>query len=59
MFAEVLFLEERSVHLDDDFFELGGTSLAAGRLIALMRKEFGCKLSPTDIFSGRTMWALR
>ena len=35
---------------DDDFFELGGDSLAAIEAAATIEEEFGCELSIEDIF---------
>ncbi|KAI9331586.1 hypothetical protein BDR26DRAFT_938321 [Obelidium mucronatum] len=38
----------------DDFFEIGGGSLTAAKVIASIRGEFGVKLSPMTIFKART-----
>ncbi|KAJ3020617.1 UNVERIFIED_CONTAM: hypothetical protein HDU68_010095 [Siphonaria sp. JEL0065] len=42
----------------DDFFEIGGNSLTAGKVIALIRGEFGVKLSPMTLFKCRTARAI-
>ena len=47
MWCELLHVDE--VYDDDDFFELGGDSLAAIRLIELIGKEFGEEFIEPDI----------
>jgi amino acid adenylation domain-containing protein len=42
----------------DDFFEMGGHSLSAARLIARVRETFGAELSLREIFEGSTIAAL-
>ena len=39
---------------DDDFFELGGDSLVATRLVARLRDEFGIAVSLLSIFENPT-----
>ncbi|MFD4469391.1 non-ribosomal peptide synthase/polyketide synthase, partial [Rhodococcus sp. NPDC058505] len=53
VFAEVLGLER--VGLDDDFFELGGNSLVATRLTALLGAELGVEVPVLWVFSGPTV----
>ncbi len=48
LFAEVLSLEQ--VDMEESFFDLGGHSLAATRLISRIRSTFGVKLELDDIF---------
>ncbi len=48
LFAEVLEVDD--VGIDDDFFELGGTSLEATRLSSRIRKELGVTISIRTIF---------
>jgi amino acid adenylation domain-containing protein len=43
-------LERAEVHPDDDFFEVGGNSLRAVRLVARLRERHGLPLEPADIF---------
>ncbi|PSK90432.1 condensation domain-containing protein [Taibaiella chishuiensis] len=52
----VLKLEELS--LEDDFFRLGGHSLMATKVIAILEKEFGVKLIFKDIFTFATVRSL-
>ena len=47
-----------SVGRDDDFFELGGQSLIAIRLMTRMQREFGVRLQLSDIFELQTLGAL-
>jgi amino acid adenylation domain-containing protein len=43
------------ISVDDDFFELGGNSLAAVRLLSAVRKTFNVKLSLRAFFDGPTV----
>ncbi|HVR96545.1 MAG TPA: amino acid adenylation domain-containing protein, partial [Thermoanaerobaculia bacterium] len=43
---------------DDDFFELGGQSLTATRMLFRIREGFGAELSLADLFQVRTLAAL-
>ncbi|WP_221351969.1 non-ribosomal peptide synthetase [Streptomyces beigongshangae] len=47
-----------SVGAEDDFFELGGDSILAARLLARIRAELGARLSVRDVFTARTVAAL-
>ena len=42
------------VGADDDFGDLGGNSLSAGRLIGACRERFGVQISMNDVFERRT-----
>ena len=52
LFAGVF--ERESVAVDDDFFELGGDSLAGAALMAAVEKHFGCVLSMTKLLEAPT-----
>jgi enterobactin synthetase component F len=43
---------------DDDFFELGGDSLAATRLVAGLREELGAPVTLLEVFDNPTAAAL-
>jgi hypothetical protein len=42
---------------DDDFFELGGTSFHAARVLTKVRVAFGVKLGPQTLFQHPTLAA--
>ncbi|MEU6477527.1 amino acid adenylation domain-containing protein [Streptomyces sp. NPDC047017] len=56
LFAEVLRVDR--VGPDDLFFDLGGTSLLATRLVARVREEFGTELTIGSLFEAPTPAAL-
>ncbi|MFC8516110.1 amino acid adenylation domain-containing protein [Streptomyces sp. NPDC057257] len=56
LFAEVL--DVVRVGPDDAFFDLGGTSLLAVRLVARIREEFGAELTIGSLFEAPTPAAL-
>ncbi|MYR46487.1 non-ribosomal peptide synthetase [Streptomyces sp. SID5910] len=56
LFAEVL--DAEGVGPDDAFFDLGGTSLLAVRLVARIREEFGAELTIGSLFEAPTPAAL-
>ncbi|MFF4495329.1 amino acid adenylation domain-containing protein [Streptomyces sp. NPDC001546] len=47
-----------SVGIDEDFFDLGGDSLTAVRLMASVRAHFGCGLELNELFRAPTVAAL-
>ncbi|MET0990073.1 MAG: alpha/beta fold hydrolase [Glaciihabitans sp.] len=53
IWAEVLGLE--FVGLDDDFMALGGDSLSAEELFAIVRERFGIALASTDLIEAPTL----
>lgn len=55
-FAEVLELDR--VGIDEDFFDLGGNSLRAIRLVGLIRSELNQEVSIRRLFAARTVTGL-
>ncbi len=55
-FADVLELDQ--VGIDDDFFDLGGNSLRAIRLVGLIRSELNQEVSIRTLFAVRTITGL-
>ena len=51
-------LGKTRIGLNDNFFEIGGTSLKAVQLIALIKKEFGINLSIVKLFECPTVGLL-
>ncbi|MBD9725900.1 amino acid adenylation domain-containing protein [Streptomyces caniscabiei] len=51
-------LETDALAPEDDFFESGGHSLRAIKLISLVNNAFGCTLPMSSIFSARTVAAM-
>jgi phosphopantetheine binding protein len=47
-------LELDDVGPDSDFYELGGHSVIAGRVVARARRQLGIPVSLRDVFTGRT-----
>ncbi|MCP3804329.1 amino acid adenylation domain-containing protein [Allokutzneria sp. A3M-2-11 16] len=53
LWAEVLKIDKVGAH--DDFFALGGDSIASLRLMSRVRRAFGVDLSPRELFEGPTV----
>ena len=53
LFAEILFVSEGELTGESDFFDLGGDSMKAGRLLSLLRKRFQVRLSIDMLFTVR------
>ncbi|MEV8533411.1 amino acid adenylation domain-containing protein [Streptomyces sp. NPDC051211] len=56
LFGEILKLDEVGVH--DNFFALGGHSMASMRLLGRIRTEFGVELGIRDVFDALTVAGL-
>ena len=52
LIGEILEIED--VTVDEDFFELGGTSLKGAVLIAQIERRFGYRLRPADLYEAPT-----
>lgn len=50
--------EEEPVDVDTDFFEAGGNSVRAARVVARLRQKLGTPVSMRDVFYGRTPGAV-
>ncbi len=48
-------LDHRPIRLEDDFFSIGGDSLAAMEMLAAIEDEFGCSLTPADLLEAPTV----
>ena len=53
--AETFGVDARTVGLDDDFFQVGGSSIVAGQLAAEVRRRLSANLTGADIFRYRTV----
>ncbi|WP_129292551.1 non-ribosomal peptide synthetase [Streptomyces lydicus] len=51
-------LSVRTIGTGDDFFDLGGDSVLAVRVLSRIREELGDRLSVRDLFTARTIAAL-
>ncbi|AOW95020.1 non-ribosomal peptide synthetase [Rhodococcus sp. WMMA185] len=56
VFAEILHLPSVGIH--DNFFDLGGNSMASMRLVGTLRKRFGVDLTIRDVFDSSTVAGL-
>ncbi|MEV5736989.1 non-ribosomal peptide synthase/polyketide synthase [Streptomyces sp. NPDC052292] len=56
IWADVLGTDE--IGVTDDFFDLGGESILAARVLARVRDELGVRLTVRDVFTARTVAAL-
>lgn len=51
-------LDQPSIRFEDDFFELGGDSIATIEIVISLREHFGISLEPTALFEYPTVRAL-
>lgn len=56
IFKEILF--EDDIDLDEDFYEMGGDSVSAMRIIAKIRENMGVKIAPSELFEHSTIRSL-
>ncbi|MFD8251187.1 non-ribosomal peptide synthetase [Streptomyces werraensis] len=56
IWADVLGVD--TVGIDDDFFDLGGDSILAARVLTRVREVSGARLTLRDVFTARTVSAL-
>ncbi|MBW5423587.1 amino acid adenylation domain-containing protein, partial [Streptomyces sp. BG9H] len=56
IWADALGVDE--VGVTDDFFDLGGESILAARVLARVRDDLGVRLTVRDVFTARTIAAL-
>jgi acyl-CoA synthetase (AMP-forming)/AMP-acid ligase II/acetyltransferase-like isoleucine patch superfamily enzyme/acyl carrier protein len=50
IYSELLSVPEEDIFADSDFFDLGGDSLRAGRLLSTLRKEFNVRIRIDELF---------
>ncbi|GAA2496710.1 amino acid adenylation domain-containing protein [Streptomyces gobitricini] len=58
LWADVLHLDAATIHPDDDFFDLGGTSITAGALAGRLHRATGAALPLSRLFETRTLAAV-
>ncbi|QGV80138.1 non-ribosomal peptide synthetase [Streptomyces ficellus] len=58
LWADVLHLDAGTIHPDDDFFDLGGTSITAGALAGRIHRATGVALPLARLFAARTLAAV-
>ncbi|EME46283.1 acyl CoA synthetase-like protein [Dothistroma septosporum NZE10] len=58
IFADVLVLPANDLARDSDFFELGGDSMGAGRLLNALRKEYPLRLPINTLFMNPKVYQL-
>jgi amino acid adenylation domain-containing protein/thioester reductase-like protein len=56
IWAEIL--QQKTLDIQESFFDLGGHSLMAARLLAKVTSEFGVDLTMRDLFSSPTVYAM-
>ncbi|KAF2726197.1 acetyl-CoA synthetase-like protein [Polychaeton citri CBS 116435] len=58
IFAQILELGQDDISSASDFFDLGGDSMKAGRLLSLLRKEFQLRLPIDVLFNNKEVGSL-
>jgi amino acid adenylation domain-containing protein len=58
MFARILTIERAGIDIHDSFFNLGGHSLKATFLLSSIEREFGARVSLSQIFSSPSIAAI-
>jgi acyl carrier protein len=56
--ADTLGVDARTVSAEDDFFQVGGSSIVAGQFASDVRRALGANLTGADIFRYRTVAAI-
>ena len=56
--ADTLGVDARTVSSEDDFFQVGGSSIVAGQFASDVRRALGANLTGADIFRYRTVAAI-
>ena len=56
--ADTLGVDARTVSAEDDFFQVGGSSIVAGQFASDVRRSLGANLTGADIFRYRTVAAI-
>lgn len=59
IYADLLMCSPSDLALDSDFFEMGGDSLKAGRLLSLLRKRFQVRMPIATLFQNSKICQIR
>lgn len=59
IWCDILDAKLEDINLDDDFFDKGGDSLAAIRLVSLIRKDFSIRIDIKDVFNQSKFFMLK
>lgn len=51
-------MQQKTLDIQESFFDLGGHSLMAARLLAKVTAEFGVDLTMRDLFNSPTVYAM-
>lgn len=59
IYADLLMCSPSEIALESDFFEMGGDSLKAGRLLSLLRRRFQVRMPIATLFQNSKIWQIR